>query len=160
MWKHLKVDINNHKLAKCDYCTKTFANETSTTNFWRHLKAVHKIKGWHEEAHSQQVTPSHASPLLHENGQTQGKKQIRIEDAFKQQEPLKKVKGMNNFRLITYENLLNHNKYIHNILRFTLALLHLTSSHFLCLQTVWISNVACNLKDMNHLIHTTGFPRM
>ena len=57
VWKHLKVDKNDDKLVKCDYCPSTFNYTSSTTNFWRHLKLVHKIKGWHEAAGSPHPVP-------------------------------------------------------------------------------------------------------
>ena len=56
----------NKNLVKCDYCPNTFKYTGSTTNIWRHLKAVHKIKGWHEVPDSAQETPSHASPLTND----------------------------------------------------------------------------------------------
>ena len=77
VWQHLKIDRNNKKLIKCDYCSNTFNYTGSTTNMWRHLKAVHKIKGWHESAESAQVTPSHASPLTNDQSVAiQGQKDI------------------------------------------------------------------------------------
>ena len=98
VWKHLKVDKNDDKLVKCDYCPSTFNYTSSTTNFWRHLKIVHKIKGWHEAAGSPHPVPStHASPLQPETNQADAHKpqimtQMSIEKAFgKNQEPLKKV---------------------------------------------------------------------
>ena len=75
IWQHIKVDRNNKNLVKCDYCPNTFKCTGSTTNIWRHLKAVHKIKGWHEVPDSAQETPSHASPLT--NDQSHGHKDIR-----------------------------------------------------------------------------------
>ena len=67
----------NKNLVKCDYCPNTFKYTGSTTNIWRHLKAVHKIKGWHELPESAQVTPSHASPLTNDqSGAIQGQKDI------------------------------------------------------------------------------------